>query len=158
MSNGYEILRLLDGANVPGRNIVDRVRVLISDRDKLWDEVHAARTRTDREALVASLDEDRWQTLGVLADCCIDAGLHDEARGWGWLAAAKKWPVWSGHHWTWLDAPGHPHLRDFGCVLPIGLCRAASGRERLYFKTQGEALWAVVDAIASGRWKEEGGA
>ena len=105
MSNGYEILRLLDGANVPGRNIVDRVRVLIADRDKLYAELESARNRSDRDKLVESLDDDRTDTLHVIADAALDLGREGEATGWRWLAVRKKWPVWSGYHWTWLDAP-----------------------------------------------------
>lgn len=72
----------------------------------------------DRERLLASLDEDRFQTLLLLSDACQDEGRELEALAWKWLARNRRWPAarvrGNDEVWVW----GLASTGNFEYLLP----------------------------------------
>lgn len=158
-STGQQLLDLhclLDGAGVGGDGTVyDRVKALVAENDRLCRAMEQRAKETDYDRLLASLDEDRGLTLMALADACLDAGREGEAKGWGWLASAGKWPVRTKRGWRWW--PATEVERDDYYSLPQLLWDAISGppdqnKRWAQRPTCRLALQAVADAISSGRW------
>ena len=48
---------------------------------------------SDRQRLLAGLEDCRWQQMRVLADFEEEHGNAVLAMGWRWLAANKRWPT-----------------------------------------------------------------
>ncbi len=151
------ILEVLDAAGVPPgsppRMLLGRVRSLALENERLARMLDADGRRGDRERLLARLDEDESITLMQLADACLDAGNEGEAKGWAYLGQRRLSPVWDlqGKVYLWL-AWSPPTPFRWTCLLPRSLLEALSPRD---FQTRREAFEAVVEAIASGRWKEQ---
>lgn len=170
MSNSlYLMMAMLDGADVGGSTPVEQVKNLLADYKRLLAQVRVTARQTDRERLMASLNDDRCETLMLLHECCLDEGLLDQAKGWGWLWCHRRWPVrlqtgvW---HWTVACVqPGSTHQLQLLALaehcLPTGLFRAIHvanaeaidrGRPLPGWTSARAALKAVVDTIASGAW------
>lgn len=162
----YEIMHVLDAANVPGDGVINQIHTLIDDNARLEAQIEALRKRPDVERLYELLDEDRSQILSLIADACLDAGLEPEALGWRWLAERKKWPgqtkdnsVWG---WGWVDEEhkdvGHK-FNPASFTLPRGLHTLVAQHLRevnelqFFAPTARTALEAVVAAFVGG-WRE----
>lgn len=162
MNENYLILRMLDAANVPGATLRERIEILLAENQRLEKAVEIQARKTSRERLLEQLDEDRSEVLLMLHDACLDDGRDAEARGWGWLAMNKKWPVQIKDGWCWgTDDPAFTYYQVPGLafVLPDLLARAAwesvddrRGIGRVWTSCS-LALQAVVDVIAAGKWQ-----
>jgi hypothetical protein len=104
---GQIVLRcheLLDQVEAPcAATLTERLEMLLADYQRLLAERRTE--RPPRERLLEVLVEDRSEVLMMLADACLDEGRPEEARGWGWLGQAGKWPVHDRRGWYW-------HLRE----------------------------------------------
>lgn len=151
-AEALDVLRILDEANVPGRTVAERVRVLIADNDRLAARLEVRARSSDKARLVESLDENRSELLMLLADACLDLGTPEgdaEAKGWGWLAKTNRWPVRNRFGWCWYEEESERSYH-----IPRGIPGSHNGR--CGFPTQSAALLAIVRAIASGRWVPNG--
>lgn len=138
----YKIMQLLNQTNTPGLDVVQQVEILIADNQRMEAKLHREQTRDTRTHLLELLDEDRSEILSLLADDALDRGRDGEAMGFRWLANRLKWPTKTAKGWRWQQGPSSHEL-------PLGLYLACPGP----FQTQGKAILAVVNAIATGQWK-----
>lgn len=149
---GLEITRLheiLDAAGASGDTLSARVEDLVARHARLEERLAERARVTDYDRLLADLDTDRTLTLRLLADVCLDAGREAEAKGWGWLGMAGKWPVYSSQRgWYWHGIGGPSRV---GHRLPIPLFELLAPN---HFETPRAALQAVVTVIAQGKWTE----
>lgn len=153
---------LLDQAGIPlagpgssHHGLVERVQMLVEERDRLQGLLTDRARQTDYDALLASLDEDRGEVLMLLADACLDSGREQDAKGWGWLHMTNRWPVRVGKSWGWVfcadslvplpDRPAH--------VLPRSLLHHFGDNPDMVYKfsTCRAALEAVMKAQMAGK-------
>lgn len=159
------VLELLGGADVPGNTILEQVSALIADRNRLAREVEQRRRQTDRDTLLASLDDRREDTLKLLSDACLDLAdscddhgdavgadlLRAEAKGWGWLGAARKWPTQlKSGDWLWDRPSSSEGPAIFSDQLIITADLLPPNR---HFATCRAALEWVVGLISRGEWE-----
>ncbi len=151
--------KALDGAGVPGahKTLEGRVLSLIAENERLTRLLEKQLKQTDRDRLLALLDEDRSEVLMMLADACVDEGRPKEAQGWGWLASGKKWPAWCRKGWLWYRS--YDESIAHSAALPHRLWESCAsvpapyhGTDFKYFPTCSAALLAVVDVIRDGKW------
>lgn len=145
---------LLDGANVPfgAGGLDERVELLLADYARLESSLQEQSTRTDRERLLRRLEEDPAELLMLLADACLDEGTPArvaEAKGWGWLASHRKWPVRNRQGWTWWAPDDQKHGNSH--CLPVALQGLLTTDP--YYPSARAALEAVANAIATGKWR-----
>ncbi len=148
---------LLDTAGVPGGyTLTDRIGLLVAENARLNARLEAAAKRTDRGRLMSLLDEDRSEVLMMLADVCVDEGRPEEARGWGWLASAKKWPARRDAGWHWYHHSGpSASCHEIPFLLHDAMLASHPPNYGVlvhHFPSCSSALLAVVGVIASGAW------
>jgi hypothetical protein len=141
---------LLDLAESPMLATLEaRLDALVQAHLALCRRAEARARLTDRDRLLAGLDEDPCDLLLMLHECALDAGEEAEAKGWGWLHARRRWPARYGGGWGWtvrgVSGVDYPH------TLPPSLGRKAhAGRGT--FPSCRAALEAVVGVIARDEW------
>lgn len=159
------IMRMLDAAGIAGGTPLEQVQSLIDDLGRLEAMVRTEQQQTSREKLLDKLDEDRIDTLRLLADACLDESRDEESRAWLWLASHRKWPLQERLGWQWViemragrteaseishHLPGDPFARLIIRKTPQEEIISFSRR----FKTVRLALEAAV-AVLSGTPLEE---
>lgn len=150
-----KVLALLEKAGAPGRTILDGVTGLVDDYLRLHEMVQRQSRRTPYERLLEQLDEDRNDVLGMLADAALDEGKEEEAKAWYWLARNRRWPFKDRQViWFWAHSALEP-CPDvaMGHILPRPLWLVMSDTTCTAFTSAREALEAVVETIASGKWR-----
>lgn len=153
---GPEVVRLqalLDQADIPHGPLHERVLVLVEAYLAAHRLLTERQRETDYDRLLRELSEDRNGLLLQLADACLDLGRTEEAKGWGWLAQHKKVPsriVWVDQQAAWVWFADDDKRTCNG--LPSKLWNAIGGLAKR-FPTEVAALQAVVEVIASGKWK-----
>jgi hypothetical protein len=154
------ILEILDNASIPGGDIERRILMLYSRCEIAEKKLEQRSKATDREHLLAMIDEDRNEVLLLLADDALDRGDEMRAKGWGWLAATHRWPhhKYQNRTWFWARSP-MISLNDRPCNLPEHLMEYIVGAGGLGivqpFKTCRAAFEAVVEVIRRGWWNVE---
>jgi hypothetical protein len=152
----FQVLQLLNEANVPGDDVVDQVRNVIAENARLTALLAFRERETAYDHLLASLDEDRSETLFLLADAAQDCGRPEEAPGWFWLGEKRKWPFRSTRKWFWDEERIEGGVGNISYRLPHSLCIQVGAIGQLTpHASEREALQAVVNVIASGKWKPE---
>lgn len=142
----YRLICLLGDANVPGDNVLERVRNLIEENNRLWAQARTEAAKQPYDRLLEKLDEDPCDTLLMLHDACLDDGKPKEAAGWGWLAMNKKWPIRSEGRWHWYWGNSKVEQHHVPQTMH-GLLGQGKG-----FPSPRKALEAVVNVIAEGKW------
>jgi hypothetical protein len=141
---------LLDQAEAPLLPTVEaRLDALVQAHLALCRQAEARARDTDRDRLLARLDEDPCDLLLMLHECALDAGDEAEAKAWGWLYAQRRWPARYAGGWGWtVWGGGTPRFQH---ALPPGLaCKRHLGSGT--FPSCRAALEAVVGVIARGDW------
>lgn len=139
----YAVLELLDNANVPGGSILDRVKGLLADRDRLERAVETNARKSSKARLVEELAADPNVLLHAIADACIEEDDPEEA-GWRWLAMRHRWPVRLGRSWAWSPQGNAGFNGAVSHELPPDVYAEVVGSHPTHL----HALLAVVRAVA----------
>ncbi len=155
------ILEVLDAAGVPGGGaspsmLLARVTCLALENERLTCLLDAEGRKSDVDRLLERLDEDDGLVLAKLSDAYAELGQDEVSRAWGYLWQTGRWPVRHKVGWRWYNGTIDP----FACRLPITLfLQLRNGipdtDNSMKYETRHAAFEDVVDAIASGRWKEQ---